>query len=161
MGKFSIERISAEDKETQGLIDKLNDFLYEAYEHYLDDPGYDMEDYLDDVTELSKPNVVFLGARNESNDLVGIGAVKNLDGYSELKRIYVEPWYRGEGVADLILRNLERLAEHDTIRLETGTEQPAAVKFFWQYGYEEREPYGDYPVHRASIYMEKTLIKEK
>jgi putative acetyltransferase len=161
MHRISVERISAKDNDAAELIEKLNEFLYEAYKHYLDEPEYDMEDYLDDAEELSKSNVIFLGARNGANDLVGIGAIKNLDGYSELKRIYVEPWYRGEGVADLILKNLEQHSEHDIIRLETGTEQPAAVKFFWQYGYEKRSPYGNYPDHPASIFMEKILTKEK
>jgi putative acetyltransferase len=163
MKDITIEKIYAGSEEAQELIGKLDELLYERYHYLIEEAGdeYDMEMYLDDWTELDKPNVVFLGARNKSGDLVGMGAIKNLDGYSELKRVYVEPWYRGEGVSGMLIKHLELHSEYDIIRLETGTEQPEAVKFFWSYGYEKREPYGDYPDHPASIFMEKTLTKEK
>ena len=154
---YPIVETSAKSEEVQTMIIKLDDLMHELYSHYLLDEDDNLEAYLDSWTELAKPNVVFFGARNDDGTLIGMGAIKDMEYYSELKRIYVEPDYRGQGVADRIVAGLELCSAHKLIKLETGTEQPDAIKFFTRIGYNECAHFGCYGLHPANVYMEKHL----
>lgn len=150
--------VSAEDKEVQELINKLDNHMRELYAEYVHEDK-EVDDWFDHWTELAKPHVSIIGAEHEGK-LVDIGAIKDMGEYSELKRVYVEPEYRGRGVADQIIAILEMKSFNDLIKLETGTEQPDAIKFFERAGYTECEAFGDYAdelYHEASVYMEKRL----
>jgi GNAT superfamily N-acetyltransferase len=77
---------------------------------------------------------------------VGCGGVRVVDdGTAEIKRMYVEPDARGNGIARALLAELEaeavRLGCH-TMRLETGTKQPEAMALYESVGYELIESYG-------------------
>ena len=52
--------------------------------------------HLDSLDELSKTNVDFLAAYTDS-EICGIGAVKVLSDYGEIKRLYVPEKHRGKG----------------------------------------------------------------
>ncbi|WP_436526433.1 GNAT family N-acetyltransferase [Actinoplanes sp. HUAS TT8] len=90
---------------------------------------------------------VFLVATRDGEAL-GCGALRQLDDESaEVKRMYVAPASRGSGVATAILRALEAAAAGRgwaTVRLETGTEQPEAIRFYQREGYREIPLYGKY-----------------
>lgn len=99
---------------------------------------------------------VFLLARDADGRAVGCGALRALDESSaEIKRMYVDPSARGTGVATAILRALEQRAREQgwtELRLETGTEQPDAVRFYEREGYHEIPPFGVYvgsPISRC------------
>ena len=79
---------------------------------------------------------------------VGCGAVQ-LVGRSvgELKRMYVDPRYRGQGIARKLLAALEDLArgmDCADLRLATGVKQPEAIALYERCGYGPIEPYGKY-----------------
>jgi GNAT superfamily N-acetyltransferase len=66
---------------------------------------------------------------------------------AEVKRMYVAPGARRRGLARAMLAHLEvtgRRAGADTMILETGTEQPAAIRLYLESGYERIENYGYY-----------------
>lgn len=113
------------------------------------------------INALRQPNVLFAVARDARRVAVGCGAVVMLAGYGELKRMYVDPAYRGLGVAQQLLQNLEREAAQcgcPVLRLETGIHQQRAIAFYAGAGYAQCERYGDYPVDPLSVYMEKRLV---
>ncbi|MBM3502254.1 MAG: GNAT family N-acetyltransferase [Alphaproteobacteria bacterium] len=93
----------------------------------------------------------------------GCGGVALLEDFAELKRMYVRPEFRGRGVADAILDRLTRAAVaagHSLFRLETGTKQDAAMRFYARHGFERRgpfEPYASMPTASilGSVFMEK------
>ncbi len=92
---------------------------------------------------------------------VGCGALRELDGTSaEIKRMYVEPGSRGTGVAAAILDALETAAVDrgwTTLRLETGTLQPDAVRFYRRAGYHEIPLFGSYVGSELSVCFERRL----
>jgi putative acetyltransferase len=66
---------------------------------------------------------------------------------AELKRMYVTPASRGQGIARALLAGLEELASnsgYQTLRLATGVRQPEAMRLYESCGYVPAEPYGKY-----------------
>jgi putative acetyltransferase len=93
---------------------------------------------------------------------VGCGGIQLLDDQTaEVKRMYVRPEHRGNGLARRMLAALEDLAvgaHYPLIRLETGTPQPEAIGLYEAAGYRAIPAYGPY-VHTAhSRCYEKVLI---
>lgn len=66
---------------------------------------------------------------------------------AEIKRMYVAPAARRQGLARRMLEHLEgaaRAAGADAMILETGTAQPEAIALYVAAGYEPVEPFGLY-----------------
>lgn len=119
----------------------------------------------DDLSELSKPNVFFIGAF-EGDNLIGIGAVKVLSHdqiYGEIKQVFILSEHRSKGAAKLIMNALEKHLFENGVRLarlETGCKQPEAIGLYKKLGYIERSPFGKYKPDPLSIFMEKDLSAE-
>ena len=115
--------------------------------------------YLLDVSELLAPNVTVVVAR-EGERAIGMGALVEKDGYAEIKRMYLRDETRGSGVADSILHSLEAVArDHrvDTLQLETGPLQPAAIAFYERNGFTRIPNFGDYVDSEYSVCLAKRL----
>ncbi len=94
----------------------------------------------------------------QREELVGMGAIKLLKGYGELKRMYVSEKHRGFGIASKILESLEDYARQnnvDKIRLETGNLHFRAMAMYKKHGYKQIERYGDYKPNDISVFYEK------
>ncbi|WP_119731824.1 GNAT family N-acetyltransferase [Thermomonospora amylolytica] len=79
---------------------------------------------------------------------------------AELKRMYVDPSVRGNGLARRLLAEIERTAfqaGHRRVILETGDRQPEAVTLYRSAGYADVEPFGIYACAPGSIYLGKVL----
>ena len=116
--------------------------------------------YALDLASLSKPNVLFVVARNDRHAALGCGAVELNDSYGEVKRMYVRPEARGKGVAQRVIAALEATAYESGCRelmLETGPYQPEALRFYGSQGYVRRGAFGAYPEHPLSVFMGKSL----
>lgn len=78
---------------------------------------------------------------------VGCAGLRPGEGGAEVKRMYVDPAVRGQGVARALLRALvehARACGLTTLRLETGTEQPEARALYESEGWRPVEPFGHY-----------------
>jgi len=79
---------------------------------------------------------------------VGCGAVRRLDGETaELKRMYVAPSVRGQGIGRALVEALERdarLLGVTRIVLETGTRLTPAIKLYEAMGYAPIPLFGEY-----------------
>lgn len=109
--------------------------------------------------ELAKPGVRFFVARTGGTP-IGCVALCDCETYGEIKRLFVTPDARGTGAARKLMQHLEdqaRTSGHNLIRLETGPKLAAGVALYKSLGYKTRDPFGDYPEHPASLFMEKTL----
>ena len=116
--------------------------------------------YALDLASLSKPNVLFVVARDEWSAALGCGAIVLNESFGEVKRMYVSPEARGKGVAHQVIAALEASAYESGCRslmLETGPYQPEALKFYRKQGYAQRGPFGGYPEHPLSVFMGKSL----
>lgn len=99
---------------------------------------------------------VFLVAVGADGRAAGCGAIRRLDdGTVEIKRMYVRPESRGKGASTAILRALEEAAGDGVIRLETGTAQPEAMRFYEREGYRKIPLFGAYVGSDLSVCYEK------
>jgi putative acetyltransferase len=123
--------------------------------------------YIMDVRELLAPDVVFLVAR-AGLQAVGTGAARVVEGepatgghaYGEIKRIYVDPAYRGARLGGQLLVAVEDQLRARGVRLatlETGHSQHEAVRLYERAGYTQRGAFGSYPDNGLSVFYEKTL----
>jgi GNAT superfamily N-acetyltransferase len=104
---------------------------------------------------------LFLVAVGDDGTAIACGALRRLaEGAAEIKRMYVVPERRGSGVAASVLRALESAAAErgwHTLRLETGTEQPDAQRFYRREGYREIPLFGNYTGSALSVCFERAL----
>jgi GNAT superfamily N-acetyltransferase len=110
------------------------------------------------AAELGPPGGTFLiGIRD--GEPVCCGGVKRLDDRAcEIKRMYVAPQARGQGVARRLLGALEAAARelgYEIARLDTGPDQPYARALYESAGYVEIENFNGNPV--ATYFAEKSL----
>jgi putative acetyltransferase len=145
---------SPDQPEVIALINELDayqDTLYPAESrHYLD------------LKSLTQSNTIFMVARDLNARAVGCGAIVLHSSYGEVKRMYVHPESRGQGIARQILDALEsaaHLRHCQELRLETGPYQPAAITFYETSGYKRRGPFGAYTDDPLSVFMEKPLVR--
>jgi putative acetyltransferase len=120
--------------------------------------------YALDLASLGKPDVVFAVARDADGLAIGCGAVVVNPAYGEIKRMYVRPQTRGQGVARQIIETLESAARARgcrTLMLETGPYQREALAFYARQGYGRCGPFGDYPEHPLSVFMSKQLTRNE
>lgn len=98
--------------------------------------------------------VVYVG-----DDPVACGGLKRLDGRAaEIKRLYVSPDVRRRGFGVRVIEELEAFARkqgYAVVRLDTGADQPDALRLFAGAGYREVADYNANPF--ASHWFEKSL----
>ncbi|QIE26692.1 putative N-acetyltransferase YsnE (plasmid) [Caballeronia sp. SBC1] len=113
-----------------------------------------------DLASLKQPNVLFAVARDSTGEALGCGAIVLCPEFGELKRMYVRPRGRGQGVAKKLLALLESRAIGSgckLLKLETGPHQHEALALYASVGYEHRGPFGDYTNDPLSVFMQKHI----
>jgi putative acetyltransferase len=92
---------------------------------------------------------------------VGCGAIKQYDENTvEIKRMFVPPEYRGQGIASLVLQALEAWSKElnfHTCILETGHKQVEAIRLYQKNNYKVIPNYGQYADVQSSVCFEKVL----
>ena len=92
---------------------------------------------------------------------VGCGAIKEYTNDTmEVKRMFVPPGKRGEGIATMILKELEAWAlelKFTKCILETGVKQTEAVRLYEKNYYKRIPNFGQYENVENSICFEKKL----
>lgn len=114
--------------------------------------------YALDLSSLAQENVIFVVARNPALQAIACAALVLGPSAGELKRMYVLPEYRSQGVAGLVLNMLEAQARQrgcHLLQLETGPLQEQALAFYEKNGFQRCGPFGDYPDHPLSVFMQK------
>lgn len=118
--------------------------------------------YALDLTSLEQSNVIFVVVRNSEGVAIGCCSLV-LDGkVSELKRMYVRPDNRGQGIAASLLAKLESEAVKvscELIQLETGPLQNEALVFYKKHGFSTCGAFGRYPENPLSVFMKKNLCE--
>src|SRR5580700_1553630 len=119
-----IERALAATTEVRALVDELD---HELSQHYAAEQRHGLS-----VEAIFQPHVRFFVARMDGS-AVGCGGVALFSDFAELKRMYVRRESRGRGVADAIIARLTQEAlgaDLTLLRLETGTQQIAAIRSY-------------------------------
>jgi GNAT superfamily N-acetyltransferase len=99
------------------------------------------------VDELRAPNGLFLVARRERHLVGGVGLRSIAEPtlrFAEVKRLWVRPDLRREGIGLTLMNEIERQAkelDYRTLFLETGPAQPEALALYESTGWTQIENY--------------------
>ena len=153
---ISLARVEAPTAEVRVLIAELEADLAQFYPP---EQRHGLQ-----LAAIFQPHIWFFVA-NLNDVAVGCGGVALFADFAEVKRMYVRPTSRGQGVAQAILAKLAAAAHGaglTKLRLETGTEQHAAIKLYERAGFVCCAAFGDYAAMPASaistsVFMEKPL----
>jgi len=151
---IQVSAVLSPTAEVRALISALD---RELAQHYPPEQRHGLR-----LEAILQPHVRFFVAwMNES--AAGCGGVALFSDFAEIKRMYVRPEARSQGVADAIMTRLamEVLdAGLTLLRLETGTHQIAAIRFYRRHGFQPCpafEPYASMPPHAiaTSVFLER------
>lgn len=133
----------------------LSSYFAELTERFPDgfDPG------IQDPADFRPPRGRFVIALSDG-DVIACGAIQRIsDDVAEIKRMWVDPTWRGYGLAGRMLRHLEELAAtegYTVIRLDTNPTLETAIAMYRRAGYRDIERYNDNPY--AGLWFEKSLF---
>ncbi len=141
-------------RDAQALIAALDGELTDLY------PEEGATHFRLDAGEVAEGQGSFLVALRD--DLpIGCGAVRRINGHTgELKRMYVCPEARGQGVGGALLAALEaeaRLLGLARVVLETGIRQVRAISLYERAGFTRIPPLGGYVGSPLSVCLAKDL----
>lgn len=140
------------------LFDAMSAFVLETYPEDEENgivPTTTEEMARDGVLVLARVDGVAAGCG-------GLMAHAPVDGKSvlEVKRMLVQPAFRGHGISRLVLNLLEQIARQRRVEklvLMCGPRQPEALRLYETHGYSRRSAYGKHTEHPLSIFFEKRL----
>ena len=154
-----IRRERPDQPDVVALLGALDAYLQALYEPEAN--------HLLDVNALLAPGISFFVARVGAQ-AVGTGAVRRMAGelatdgrpFGEIKRMYLDPAFRGRGYAAQMIEALEAEARANGLSLaalETGRDQLEAVKLYERCGYKRCAPFAGYADNGLSLFMSKSL----
>jgi putative acetyltransferase len=153
---IAIERALSATAEVRALIGGLD---AELAQHFLPEQRHGLA-----LDAIFQPHVCFFIACRKG-EAVGCGGVALFANFAEIKRMYLRPQARGQGIADAIVARLTAEAAAaglSLLRLETGTQQKAAIRFYQRCGFSPCaifEPYASMPQNAivTSVFLEKRI----
>lgn len=148
---IQIKRTDSENKDFIELVKKLDTDLAEK--------DGDEHSFYAQFNKIDTLKFVVIAYDNAKP--IACGAIKEQQaGIMEIKRMYVTPERRGNGIATQILSELEKWAtELSFVKciLETGNKQPEAIWLYRKNGYKLISNYGQYANVVNSVCFEKLL----
>ena len=133
--------------------------LVKELDSYLKITDGDEHDFYNQFNNIDVLKNIVIACKN--NNPVGCGAFKKFNSTSiEIKRMYVVPEYRQEGIAAQVLLELEKWATklgYTFSILETGKRQVEAVNFYKKNGYNIIPNFGQYINMENSLCFKKEL----
>ncbi len=101
-----------------------------------------------DLASLRSPDIWGFAAWDDAS-LLAIGALRQHEGFAEIKSMRAHPDARGTGAGKAMLHHLidrARAKGNDTIKLETGSGEvfEAALGLYRSFGFEPCEPFAGY-----------------
>jgi len=152
---ISVERADIESGDASQLIAALN---AELSAQYADIPG--ANHFRLNVDEVAPGRGAYMIARRDGAP-VGCGAVRRIDPETaEIKRMYVIPAERSNGIGRRIVEALEAQARAlgvSRVVLETGTRQDAAIALYEKMGFERIPAFGEYVASPVALCMAKSI----
>ena len=151
MDAYRLKRTNFKDFDFQKLVVELDKDLAirDGDEH----------SFFDQFNKIAMIKYVVVIYENEK--AIGCGAIKEYDENTmEVKRMFVPLEERGKGIASIVLKELEVWAKelgYKKCILETGVQQPEAIRLYQKNNYEIIKNYGQYATIKSSICFKKYL----
>lgn len=108
----------------------------------------------------SQPGATFLVAWVGEQAVGSIALIPFAPGTGEIKRVFVEPEWRGRGISQALLAAIEEQAQamgYERVCLETGQPQVAAVRLYERAGYQRIAPFGRWADDPLTVCFAKDL----
>jgi GNAT superfamily N-acetyltransferase len=140
---------------TRALTDAADGELRERYSGSLGGPVRELT-----PAAFEPPRGCFLVAYRGGKEVACGGVCRYDDENAELRRMYVAPEARRQGIARALLGRLEQTARelgYRRIRLATGVGQPEALKLYEAEGFERIANYGPFAAETDNVCLEKRL----
>jgi putative acetyltransferase len=106
-------------------------------------------------------NIRYVVVAYDGDEPIGCGSIKEYsEKIMEIKRMFVPREKRGQGIASLILQELEKWCEelnYEKCILETGERQPEAIRLYKKNNYKIIPNFGQYANVESSVCFEKKL----
>lgn len=148
---LTLLRTDAQNEDFQTLVPHLD-----AYLRIMDGADHAFFAQYNHIEQLQQVVVAYW-----DDQAVGCGAIKPFDNQAfEIKRMYVDPTFRGRKIASGILAELEAWARSlggQRCILETGKKQVEAIGLYQKCGYERIPNFGPYEGVDLSICFGKAL----
>lgn len=131
---------------------------FQAVDVWVRDTESEFSDYL-----VGDDRGVWLAfAGEEAVGCIVLHPLVPLPGSAEIKRLYVKPAYRRQGLAEYLLQALEEFAaknaRYEWLYLDSKDDLVTAVRFYERQGYEHCDQYNANP--QATVFMRKALAGE-
>jgi ribosomal protein S18 acetylase RimI-like enzyme len=140
--------------------DEMN-LAWKILEEYYEAAKVQARDSRDDFEKVYFQDGAGFWLASKEKAVIGCIALRplaNFNNSGEIKRLYVQPVFRGLGVASVLYDALEAAAKehgYHWLYLDTASDMTAAQKFYRQLGFETCDRYNDNP--QAAIFMRKKL----
>jgi ribosomal protein S18 acetylase RimI-like enzyme len=149
---FCIRRATLDDFRTAFELVKE---YFETIGVWLRDTPSEFRDYL-----VGNDRGVWLAfAGSDPVGCIALHPLASPDRSGEIKRLYVKPAYRRQGLAEGLLNALEefaaKIASYEWLYLDTKDDLLTAIRFYELRGYKRCERYNSNP--QATIFMRKSL----
>jgi putative acetyltransferase len=148
---FTLQRTNSNNPDFQNLVTDLD--IYLAIQDGAEHSFYAQFNKIDTIKHVV---VVY-----ENNMPVGCGAIKKyMNTTMEIKRMFVVPEKRNQGIASTILKELETWAGELNFQkciLETGKKQTEAIKLYLRNNYTIIANYVQYAAVENSVCFKKEL----
>ncbi len=151
---MEIERVSFSSEEAQALAVELEAELLGEYAGVPGSGGLPQPHVFD------PPAGAFLVGSVAGRPVACGGLSRYDDETAELRRMYVVPSARGQGLSRQLLAAIENAARslgYSLLRLETGNRQIAAIGLYRSVGYGRIDRYGPFVDDERSLCFEKRL----
>ena len=119
-----------------------------------------------DISALREPQITFWSVRDDDGNIMGCGAIKQLDGaHAEIKSMRTAPAHRRKGVAAGLLVHIIEAARGRALTrlsLETGShaEFEPARSLYARFGFTICGPFAGYRPDANSVFMTRALDEE-
>ena len=156
--------ISAYDRieDIRSLFSEYTDMLVSInpeFHLYLDIQHYDDEKENPSLKYALPDGRLYLDISDDGIARGCIALRKLSDGKGEVKRLYIRPEYRGNGIATALVERIiedARNIGYKELYLDTLPELESAVRLYKSFGFEETGQYNDSPVDKT-IFMKLSL----
>tara|TARA_R110000822_G_scaffold307236_1_gene434130 strand:- start:159 stop:614 length:456 start_codon:yes stop_codon:yes gene_type:complete len=149
---ITFKRTDSDNKDFQKLVKELDIDLGIYYK--------EEESFYGELNNIDKIKYTVV-AYDEKGNPVGCGGIKEFSKSEvEIKRMYVPPTYRGNGIATIVLNELEKWSaelKFEKCILETLKEKPYAIGFYQKNNYKIIPNFGEYVKAENSVCFEKGL----